>query len=954
MNTNISPVQNSTSRQQLFVNNWVQGAHECRSLRRRLMAVLRKAYRVLGFGRRYLGLGSLGSCSNGVVVAAAAALLTTGTALAGSGTDGGVTTGKSSTAISDSSGFWGCGSGVKEAKASEAYAIAIGCNSSASVEGGIALGSNSVANRIAGTRGYDPSGSLSDTEKDSYVWKSTLGALSIGDVSEGKTRQITGVAAGTYDTDAVNVAQLRAGLESVDSGSWYLSAGGENETEAGKGGRVNLKNTDENISVTKGEGDNNVSFDLADSIKVANITAKNTITVGSPTGDQTVINEGVITSKELNITGATKLGDVFSVEDNVATYSGSIETETSIVNKKYVDGGIGELANKKLTFESDTGTISRKLGEAVSIIGGKNLETAIDDGKIMLSMIDNPAFGEITINNGGRISGLVDGTDDQDAVTLSQLKEVSNNVNAGWGLTVNGGENKSTVNPKETVDLKNTDGNINLSKRSSSNDVIFNLADDIKVEKSLTVGKNKEKYAELTGDGLKISGGPSITRKGINAGEQKITYVGAGSIDKDSTDAINGSQLWGMGDSIATYLGGGAKMKNGRLTAPSYKVVSIDGKGKVTYGEVNNVGGALGQLSDSVENVNSRVGKLGGDISGLQQDALKWDDNKKAYDATRGEGASKITGVAAGDISEKSTDAVNGSQLHDTNQRVDGLEERVGGLDSRVNGLDSRVDGLDDRVGDLENGIGDLSDRAVTYDGPADEGYDTITLKGGKGTQITNLKDGEISETSKDAVNGSQLHATNQAVSELDQSSVKYKLDGDGNKTNAISLVGGDPNAPVMISNVAAGTAETDAANVGQVKESAKATLGEAKGYTDNRVTWAIDQANTYTDQVSVTTLNRANSYTDYKFGQLNQEIGDVRTEARQAAAIGLAAASLRYDDRPGKLSVAVGGGYWRSEGALAFGAGYTNEDGRIRANLSGTTAGGHWGVGAGVSFTLN
>ncbi|MDT4889514.1 Autotransporter adhesin BtaE [compost metagenome] len=103
-----------------------------------------------------------------------------------------------------------------------------------------------------------------------------------------------------------------------------------------------------------------------------------------------------------------------------------------------------------------------------------------------------------------------------------------------------------------------------------------------------------------------------------------------------------------------------------------------------------------------------------------------------------------------------------------------------------------------------------------------------------------------------------------------------------------------------------------------------------------------------------MTTLNQANNYTDYKFGQLNQEIGEVRTEARQAAAIGLAAASLRYDDRPGKASVAVGGGFWRGEGAVAFGGGYTSEDGRLRSNLSATTAGGHWGVGAGVSFTLN
>jgi autotransporter adhesin len=100
--------------------------------------------------------------------------------------------------------------------------------------------------------------------------------------------------------------------------------------------------------------------------------------------------------------------------------------------------------------------------------------------------------------------------------------------------------------------------------------------------------------------------------------------------------------------------------------------------------------------------------------------------------------------------------------------------------------------------------------------------------------------------------------------------------------------------------------------------------------------------------------IETANDYTDQKFNQLNQEIGSIRSEARTAAAIGLAAASLRYDDRPGKLSVAMGGGYWRDETALAFGAGYTSENGRVRANLSGTVADGDVGVGAGLSFTLN
>ncbi|WP_246216070.1 YadA-like family protein [Microvirga makkahensis] len=207
---------------------------------------------------------------------------------------------------------------------------------------------------------------------------------------------------------------------------------------------------------------------------------------------------------------------------------------------------------------------------------------------------------------------------------------------------------------------------------------------------------------------------------------------------------------------------------------------------------------------------------------------------------------------------------------------------------------------------------------------------------------ITNVAAGRISATSTDAVNGSQLYATNTAIEDLtagvgslQQNTIQYETNADGSKKNSILLQGGDPNAPVLISNVAAGVKNTDAVNVKQLND-------------------GIASSKSYTDQVATTTLDQAKDYTDSRFSQLNQEFGAIRQEARQAAAIGLAAASLRYDDRPGKLSAAVGGGVWRSEGAFALGAGYTSEDGRVRANLSAATAGGQWGAGAGLSITLN
>jgi autotransporter adhesin len=229
---------------------------------------------------------------------------------------------------------------------------------------------------------------------------------------------------------------------------------------------------------------------------------------------------------------------------------------------------------------------------------------------------------------------------------------------------------------------------------------------------------------------------------------------------------------------------------------------------------------------------------------------------------------------------------------------------------------------------------------------------------------ITNVAAGRVNAGSTDAVNGSQLHATNEAVEDLGSkvagatltvaNAVKYDTDAAGNRINSLTLQGGDASAPVVLSNVASGTKDTDAVNVKQMNDNAKQTLTTAKDYTDIRSQETLVNARSYTDERAASTLSDAKSYTDTQFGRLSSEIGDVRKEARQAAAIGLAAASLRYDDRPGTLSAAIGGGVWRGEGAAAFGVGYTSQDQRVRANLSATISDGDWGVGAGLSFVLN
>ncbi|WP_192871171.1 YadA-like family protein, partial [Bartonella bovis] len=235
----------------------------------------------------------------------------------------------------------------------------------------------------------------------------------------------------------------------------------------------------------------------------------------------------------------------------------------------------------------------------------------------------------------------------------------------------------------------------------------------------------------------------------------------------------------------------------------------------------------------------------------------------------------------------------------------------------------------------------------------------------GQPGKITNVANGTVAQGSTDAVTGDQLWATNDKIDNLEgkvdsiitngggaliDGAVTYDKDADGNKMNSITLAGGKEGEPVLIDNVADGKIEEGSKQVvngGQlhdyVQEQANLTLAEANKYTDEKI-----------DNIVGDAVAQANAYTDTKFDVLNYKIESVQKEARQAAAISLAVSNLRYNDTPGKLSVAFGSGIWRSQSAIAFGAGYTSEDGNTRSNISLTTSGGRLSVGAGISFTLN
>lgn len=434
-----------------------------------------------------------------------------------------------------------------------------------------------------------------------------------------------------------------------------------------------------------------------------------------------------------------------------------------------------------------------------------------------------------------------------------------------------------------------------------------------------------------------------------------ITNLAAGRVGSGSTDAVNGSQLNAtneavtavndhfnaFGKNIASTLGGGSGFnEDGSIIAPTYKI------GGETF---NNIGDSFAAVDDSLTDVRAHLSDIsnGGGVKYFHANSTLEDSQALGSNSVAIGPQSNASGensLAAGNnavASQQDSTALGNNSLAAANKGDVAL------------GSGSKTSVVTPVSGVTINGDN------YTFAGSAPQSAVSVGDVGAE-RQIQNVAAGRLSSDSTDAVNGSQLDATNQAVSKLDkglkdvgevaQNAVTYDLSADGKRSNDLTLHGGDPNAPVTIKNVAAGVADTDGVNVGQLKS----ITSMSEKYIDEKADQAFQNSKTYADQRSDQTLHDANRYTDQQLSGLTGKIDDVQKEARQAAAVGLAASSLRYDDRPGKLSAAVGGGVWQGEGAFALGLGYTNLDQKVRVNVSAASADHHWGVGAGLSYTFN
>lgn len=406
-----------------------------------------------------------------------------------------------------------------QSSASNAGSLSIGSSSEASYENGVALGryakaqatygvalgADSVANRASGQTGYVPSvGKITSTSTP--TWKSTLGAVSVGSGTEGseKTRQIIHVAAGSEDTDAVNVAQLKASQTKLELESNLLT---KTESKTADGITYTLGLDTSKLPKTDIVAGKGVSVSKTDPMKPIVLLNDDQDFSGTVTASEFKVGS----SASLDTTGLNLIGtSMVTLKDSnpspekktvLSTEGISVSSTTSPLGTHLKADGLYILTNVSLT---KTGLV---LGTG------------------------NPSVTTSGIKAGNKkITDLGAGDADTDAVNFMQLKNARTTISVPTDGNI------------EQPTLTETNNGFNYSL-SLKQDVSFNQV----TTGSLVIGETGSLVfgtagARLTNTGLELGGlnGPKFTTNGISAGGQQIKNVQAGT---EGTDAVNVQQM---------------------------------------------------------------------------------------------------------------------------------------------------------------------------------------------------------------------------------------------------------------------------------------------------------------------------------------------------------------------------------------------------------------------------
>ncbi|MFC3814600.1 YadA-like family protein [Lysobacter sp. GCM10012299] len=632
------------------------------------------------------------------------------------------------------------------------------------------------------------------------------------------------LAKGTADTDGVNVSQLKGVTDVIGAGAGINPDGTVKAPEFNVG--------DKKVG-TVGEAIDGLDNIVKESGLVDPTTGKaqKAVLFNGPNGEANVAGTKIINVGEgalnANSKDAVNGSQLFATNQTVGAVQNTVNNITNGSGIKYFH------TNSKLADSQAGGTDAIAVGGGAS--AGANRGIAIGTNA-NASAANSIALGTNSIGdranslslgsagNERQLINLAKGTADTDGVNVSQLKGVTNVIGAGAGINPDG----TVKAPEFTVGGKQVD-NVGAA---------IDGLDKIATDSGLIDPETGEAQKAV------LFNGPNGE---ANVAGTKIINVAAGT---GNTDAVNIAQL----KPVIDGLGGGAKIDptTGAVTGPTYVITNPDGSTTT----VNNAGDAITNVTNHINN--GTVGLVQQAAKGQRLTVGKATDGTEVnFTGTAGD--RKLTGVAAGTVSAASTDGVNGSQLFGTAQSV---AKAIGGgavvnPDGTVKAPEFTVDGKKvDNVGAAIDGLGDIVEGNTTNITNVMNGKVGLVQQAAPGQKLTVGKDTDGTQVDFNGTAGAR-QLTNVANGLADRDAVNasqlrsagFVLDKTGNVTNAAvtytpgSIASGSPTVVLekgtgdsayfvdgdrtkgrlpkgtLISNVANAVQDTDATNLGLVKD---------------------------------------------------------------------------------------------------------------------------------------
>ncbi|EAA0892553.1 autotransporter adhesin SadA [Salmonella enterica] len=701
--------------------------------------------------------------------------------------------------------------------------------------------------------------SVAGLAEDALLWDGNTSAFSAN--HSGSDSKITNLAAGTLaadSTDAVNGSQLFDTNAKVDQNTADITTNtdsiNQNTTDiAANTASINQNTTDIATNTTSINSLSNSVTTLTDDALLwdGNTSAFS----ANHSGSDSKITNLAAGTLAADSTDAVNGSQLFTTNENVSQNTTNIAANTDSINQNTTDIAANTTSINQNTTDIATNTASINQNttdiatNTTSINSLSNSVTTLTDDALLW----DAASGAFSANHSGsdsKITNLAAGTlaaDSTDAVNGSQLFATNENVSQN---TTNIAANTDSIN-QNTTDIATNTTSIN----SLSNSVTM-----------------------LTDDALLWDAASGAFNANRNGSASKIINVAAGNLSEDSTDAVNGSQLY--------------------------------------------------ETNQKVDQNTSAIADINTSITNLSSDNLSWNETTSSFSASHGSSTTnKITNVAAGELSEGSTDAVNGSQLFETNEKVDQNTTDIAANTTNITQNSTAIENLNTSVSDINTSITGLTDNALLWD----EDIGAFSANhGGSISKITNVAAGALSEDSTDAVNGSQLYETNQKVDQ--NTSAIADINTSITNLGADALSWDDEESAFSASHGTSGTNKITNVAAGEIASDSTDAVNGSQLYETNML---ISQ---YNESISQLAGDTSETYiTENGTGVKYIRTNDSGLEGQDAYATGNGATAVGYNAvASGASSLALGENSSSSiDGSIALGSGSTSN----RAISSGIRA---------------